>query len=133
MELRKFGAAVLAVGCLAATAGCGSSNDSSDSSATAASGTSKKYTVGIVAFASADQTSSQAIAGYKAEAAKLGYKVTTIDPQGSVDKAVGAMQDLVQKKVDLMMVTVFTSSSLTAGLRAAKAANIPVVSLAGGL
>jgi ABC-type sugar transport system substrate-binding protein len=134
MELRKFGAAVLAVGCLVA-AGCGSGSDGD--SATAAGGGSgssgKKYNIGIVAFAAADQTSSQAIAGYKAEAAKLGYKVTVVDPQGSVDKAVGAMQDLVQKRVDLMMVTVFPSTALTAGLRAAKAANIPVVSLSGGL
>jgi ribose transport system substrate-binding protein len=135
MELRKFGAAVLAVGCLLA-AGCGSSSDDNDSAATAAGGAAdsgKKYNVGIVAFAAADQTSSQAIAGYKAEAAKLGYEVTVVDPQGSVDKAVGAMQDLVQKRVDLMMVTVFPSTSLTAGLRAAKAADIPVVSLSGGL
>jgi ABC-type sugar transport system substrate-binding protein len=135
MELRKFGAAVLAVGCLLA-AGCGSSSDESGGSTTAGGGSAssgKKYNVGIVAFAAADQTSSQAIAGYKAEADKLGYKVTVVDPQGSVDKAVGAMQDLVQKRVDLMMVTVFPSTALTAGLRAAKAANIPVVSLSGGI
>lgn len=136
MELRTFGAAVLAVGCLLA-AGCGSDSNDSGGSATAAGNSSgnsgKKYNIGIVAFAAADQTSSQAIAGYKAEAAKLGYKVTVVDPQGSVDKAVGAMQDLVQKRVDLMMVTVFPSTSLTAGLRAAKAAGIPVVSLSGGL
>lgn len=136
MELRKFGAAVVAAGCLLVAAGCGSdSNDSA--SATPAGGGSgnsgKKYNVGIVAFAAADQTSSQAIAGYKARAAELGYKVTVVDPQGSVDKAVGAMQDLVQKRVDLMMVTVFPSTALTAGLRAAKAAGIPVVSLSGGL
>ena len=136
MELRKLGAAVLAVGCLLA-AGCGSDSNDAGDSATAAgtsSGSSgKKYDVGIVAFAAADQTSSQAIAGYKAEAAKLGYDVTVVDPQGSVDKAVGAMQDLVQKRVDMMMVTVFPSTALTAGLRAAKAAGIPVVSLSGGL
>jgi ABC-type sugar transport system substrate-binding protein len=139
MELRKFGAAVVAAGCLLVAAGCG--GDSNDSAATASgsggsgsSGSSgKKYNVGIVAFAAADQTSSQAIAGYKARAAELGYKVTVVDPQGSVDKAVGAMQDLVQKRVDLMMVTVFPSTALTAGLRAAKAAGIPVVSLSGGL
>jgi ABC-type sugar transport system substrate-binding protein len=135
MELGKIGTAMLAVGCLSA-AGCGGSSDNSRSSATAAGhsgGAGKKYNIGIVAFAGAEQTSSQAIAGYKAEATKLGYKVTVVDPQGSVDKAVGAMQDLVQKRVDLMMVTVVPSTSLTAGLRAAKAANIPVVSLSGGL
>jgi ribose transport system substrate-binding protein len=135
MVLRRFGAAVLAVGCLLAATGCGSDSDDS-ASATPASGSGdsgKKYDVGIVAFAAADQTSSQAIAGYKAEAAKLGYDVTVVDPQGSVDKAVGAMQDLVQKRVDLLMVTVFPSTALTAGLRAAKAAGIPVVSLSGGL
>lgn len=138
MQLRKFGAAVLAAGCLLAAAGCG--GDDSNDSATAAGGSTssssssgKKFNVGIVAFAAADQTSSQAIAGYKARAAELGYKVTVVDPQGSVDKAVGAMQDLVQKRVDLMMVTVFPSTALTAGLRAAKAAGIPVVSLSGGL
>jgi ribose transport system substrate-binding protein len=128
MELRRFGAAVLAVGCLLA-AGCG--GDSNGSSASG--GSAKKYDIGIVAFAAADQTSSQAISGYKDEAKRLGYDVTVVDPQGSVDKAVGAMQDLVQKRVDLMLVTVFPSTSLTAGLRAAKAAGIPVVSLSGGL
>jgi ribose transport system substrate-binding protein len=137
MELRTFGAAVLAAGCLLA-AGCGSDSNDAGDSATAAgnpgsANSGKKYDVGIVAFAAADQTSSQAIAGYKAEASRLGYKVTVVDPQGSVDKAVGAMQDLVQKRVDLMMVTVFPSTSLTAGLRAAKAAGIPVVSLSGGI
>jgi len=135
MRLRLMCAAVLAAGSLVAV-GCGS-DDSSSSSATASSGGSsttagKKYNVGIVAFAAADQTSQQAIKGYTDEANKLGYNVTTVDPQGSTDKAVGAMQDLVQKKVDLIVVTVFPSTSLTAGVRAAKAAGIPVVSLSGG-
>ncbi len=132
MRVGKYGAAILAAGCLLA-AGCGGSSDSNDSATAAGGGGGKAYKVGIVMFAGADQTSSLAVKGYQDEAKTLGYKVTTVDPQGSVDKAVGAMQDLVQKRVDLMMVTVFPSTSLTAGLRAAKAANIPVVSLSGGL
>ncbi len=133
MELRKFGAAVVAAGCLLVAVGCGSDSDDSASATPSGGGSGKSYNVGIVAFAAADQTSSQAIAGYKARASQLGYEVTVVDPQGSTDKAVGAMQDLVQKRVDLMLVTVFPSTSLTAGLRAAKAAGIPVVSLSGGI
>lgn len=95
------------------------------------SGTS--YKVGIVAFSSGEPTSQKAIAAYTKAAKAKGWDVTTVDPDGSTDKAVAAMQDLVQKKVDLLLVTVFDSTSLTAGLIAAKAANIPVASLSGGL
>lgn len=133
MDFRKHGIAFLTVVALFA-AGCGDDGeDAATASGDKPAASGEKYKVGIVAFAAADQTSSQAIAGYKSEAAKLGYDVTVVDPQGSIDKAVGAMQDLVQKQVDLMLVTVFPSTALTAGLRAAKAAEIPVVSLSGGL
>lgn len=133
MRLRVFGAAALAVVALFA-AGCGDDDDSGSGSsgdATAAS-SSEPVSIGVVAFAAADQTSSQAIAGIESKAKELGHEVTVVDPQGSTDKAVAAMQDMVSKKVDLMVVTVFPSDALTAGVRAAKAAGIPIVSLSGG-
>ena len=115
-------------------AGCGSSsNNNSNGSATGSSSKSKKYTIGIVAFAGADPTSSLAIDGVKNVAKQKGWSVSYIDPNGEADKAVAAMQDLVQKKVDLMMVTVFPAKALAAGAIAAKAAGIPIVSLSGGL
>lgn len=127
MKIRTFGALVTAAICLPLV-GC--SNSSGSGSAAPAKST---YKIGIVEFSAADQTSQQAIAGYQKAAKKNGWKLTTVDPGGSTDKAVGAMQDMVQKKVDLMVVTVFPSTSLTAGLIAAKAAGIPVISLSGGL
>lgn len=120
MNRRVIAVAVAFVGCLIA-AGCHSG------------GASKSYTVGIVGFAAADPTSQLAIKGYTDEAKIKGWKVSTVDPQGSPDKAVAAIQDFVLKKVDLIAVTVFPSSSLAAGLQQAKAAGIPVVSLSGGL
>jgi ribose transport system substrate-binding protein len=133
MKRRGFGGAAIAAACLAVAAlGCGDDNDSS-SDAAGGSGGDKQYSIGIVGFASSDQTSQQAIKGYTDTANAKGWKVTSIDPQGSTDKAVAGMQDLVQKQVDLLVVTVFPSTSLTAGLRAAKAAGIPVISLSGGL
>lgn len=131
MRVRMLGLAAIAALGIAA-GGCGG-DDGGEAGAASGGGGGKDYKIGIVAFAAADQTSSQAIVGYENKAKELGYEVTKIDPQGQTDKAIGAMQNLVQKKVDLIMVTVFPSDSLTAGVRAAKAAGIPVVSLSGGV
>ncbi|MBJ7520565.1 MAG: sugar ABC transporter substrate-binding protein [Solirubrobacteraceae bacterium] len=129
MRLRMIGAVALAAASVLA-AGCGSDDGDGESASTSAS--DEKYSIGIVGFSAADQTSEQAIAGIKATAKEKGYEVTSVDPQGSTDKAVAAMQDLVQKNVDMLVVTVFPSDAMTAGVRAAKAAGIPVVSLSGG-
>jgi len=124
---------LLAVAVVSALAACGSSSSSgtSGSSGTAvASG--KKVSVGIVGFASADQTSQLAITGYRKIADQKGWQVTYVDPGGSADKAVAAMQNLVQKKVNIIVTAVFPASSLAGGAVAAKAAGIPVISLSGG-
>jgi len=103
-----------------------------ESAGGATSSTGHKYTIGMIQFSGTDQTSQLLLRGYEAKAHELGYKVTSIDPQGSADKAVAAMQTLVQKGVDMIVVTVFPSTQLTAGLMAAKSAKIPVISLGGG-
>lgn len=130
-----FGVALVAL----VLAGCGGSDDSTDTeggsgsgAAAGKSGGDTDYSVGIVKFAAADETSSLAVAGFESKAAELGFEVTSIDPQGETDKAVAAMQTLVQKGVDEIVVTVFPSTSLTAGVIAAKQAGIPVISLSGG-
>jgi ABC-type sugar transport system substrate-binding protein len=120
---------LVAVLALTVTAACGSSASGGSGGGGSASG---KYTIGIVKFASSDQTSEQAIAGFRAYAEKQGWTTSAVDPQGSVDKANGAMSDYVQKKVDLIVTAVFESKTLTAGAQAAKAAGIPVVSISGG-
>lgn len=127
MNVRRHGGALTVALALTVTAACGSSDASSS-----ADGTDDSYSVGIVKFASSDQTSEEAIAGFRDYATEQGWETSAVDPQGAVDKANGAMQDYVQKDVDLIVTAVFDSSTLTAGAQAAKAAGIPVVSISGG-
>lgn len=124
MKFRRLGIGTAVAGVLLAAAACGGDS--------ASAGGDAAYTIGIVKFASSDQTSEEAIAGFRDYAKSQGWETTAIDPQGAVDKANGSMQDFVQKKVDLIVTAVFESSTLTAGAQAAKAAGIPVVSISGG-
>jgi len=130
MNLARVGIATLLVGLLG-VASCSNQPGGGTTSGTTDPAT-KSYSVGLVSFSAADPTSQLAITGFTDNAPK-NWSVTTVDPQGAADKAVAAIQNLVQKKVDLIVVAVFPSTSLAAGLLAAKAAKIPVVSLSGGL
>ncbi len=125
MKARRIATGLVAALALTVTAACGGGSGGGD----AADG---EYTIGIVKFASSDQTSEEAIAGFRAYAEEQGWETSAVDPQGAVDKANGAMQDYVQKDVDLIVTAVFDSKTLTAGAQAAKAADIPVVSISGG-
>lgn len=128
MNVRRFGIGLVVTAALTVTAACGSG----DSSGSGGDGGDESYSIGIVRFASSDQTSEQAIASFQAYAEEQGWETSAVDPQGAVDKANGAMQDYVQKNVDLIVTAVFDSNTLTAGAQAAKAAGIPVVSISGG-
>ncbi|WP_028656266.1 sugar ABC transporter substrate-binding protein [Nocardioides sp. J54] len=95
-------------------------------------GADERYTIGIVQFSSSDETTETVIRGYVEYAEEQGWEYSKVDPQGSVDRAISAMNDFVQKGVDAIVVSVFPSDSLTAGVRAASAADIPVISIVGG-
>ena len=131
MNVRRIGGVLAAALALTVTAACGSS-DSAGSGGGGGGGGDGKYTIGIVKFASSEETSEAAITAFRAEAKAKGWETTAVDPQGAVEKANGAMQDFVQKKVDLIVTAVFDSKTLTAGAQAAKSAGIPVVSISGG-
>ena len=122
--------------------GCGGSSGKASNASGAVAGASssaatsgaagKKYTIGLVPFSSADPTSNQAIVGVEDVAKKNGWDTSLIDAQGAPEKAISAINNLIQKKVDLIVTTVFPADSLAGGVLAAKAAGIPVASLGGG-
>ncbi|WP_113700723.1 sugar ABC transporter substrate-binding protein [Nonomuraea lactucae] len=131
MKFRRIAVRATLPALMVMAAACGGS-PGKDSDNGSDKGAGKTYSIGIVQFASSDETSETAIKAYVEYAQKQGWEVSKVDPQGSVDKAISAMNDYVQKRVDAIVATVFPSDSLTAGVRAATAAGIPVISFAGG-
>jgi ribose transport system substrate-binding protein len=107
----------------------------SSSSATTAptSGGGGKLTIGVINFSATDVATNNEVKGIQQAADALGWTVKVVDAKGSVDVGNTAMEDFVQAKVDAIMEIVLPAASLGAGIAAAKAANIPVISMGGGL
>lgn len=93
----------------------------------------KPLTVGIVTFSTADLNTNAMVDSMTADAKGRGWSVINLNAQGEPLQANTAMQQLVTKKVDAIIVTVFDSHALAAGIMAAKDAAIPVLSAGGGL
>lgn len=89
--------------------------------------------LGIVQITTTDLSTIQATQGASKAAKAAGWTVLVANAQGEPSKAIAAMEDFVTRHVTAIMTTVFESSTLEAGIHAANAAHIPVVSMAGGL
>ena len=94
---------------------------------------SSQNVIGIVLIAGTDPANQQMLAGVNQEAKAKGYTTKVVDANGSLDQANSAMQNLVSSQVKAIVVAAFPTTSLTAGLTAAKQANIPVLSWGGGM
>lgn len=92
-----------------------------------------KPLLGIVSIAATEANNVRYIAGATAAANEDGWTVSVIDAAGSADQANAAIQNFAQRGAGAVIDMVFPYSSIGAGLAAAKAANIPVVTWGGGL
>jgi ABC-type sugar transport system substrate-binding protein len=108
---------------MVALAACGSGS----------SGAPNQTTVGIVTFSTSDVDTNNMVTSMQAEAKAKGWAVDNLNANGNQQQANTQMQQLVTKKVSAIIVTVFDSNSLAAGLAAARSANIPVLSAGGGM
>ncbi|MGJ9413840.1 sugar ABC transporter substrate-binding protein [Aeromicrobium sp. CF4.19] len=95
-------------------------------------GSGDQYTVGLVAFDAAQVTALEDREGAKAAMEERGWEVIELNANGDPAAAIGAMQNLVQRKVDVISVQVFTPDQLTTGIATAKSAGIPVFSSVSG-
>ena len=126
MKRTLMAVAVLAAGVLG-LAGCATDPGQSGSD----DGVKK---LGIIAIVATDALNAAMIAGATDAAEDAGWEVTMIDAQGSLDKANAAMITYsTTQPMDAILVSAFASSSIGAGLEAAKSAGIPVVTWGGEL
>ena len=89
--------------------------------------------LGLVSITPSDSSNARFIKGATDSAEKLGWEVSVIDARGSADEANAAFQNLAQRGAGAIIDLVFPTTSLGAGLAAARAANIPVATWGGGL
>jgi len=89
--------------------------------------------VGIVSISATEANNARYIAGAQAAAKELGWQVSVVDAAGNADQANAAIQNFAQRGAAAIVDMVFPYTSIGAGLAAAKAANIPVVTWGGGL
>ncbi len=89
--------------------------------------------VGIVTISATDASNARVIAGVKQAATAKGWTVDVVDASGNADQANSAMRNFTSKKAGMILDLVFPTSSLGAGLAAAKQAGTPVATWGGGL
>src|SRR6202142_3963052 len=89
--------------------------------------------IGIVTFSTSDLHTNQMVDTMSAEAKSKGWTVENLNANGDPSQAIAQIKQLVIKKADAIIVTVFDSTGLAAGLQAAADAKIPVLSAGGGM
>jgi ribose transport system substrate-binding protein len=89
--------------------------------------------IGIVSISATEANNARYITGATAAAKEIGWQVSVIDAAGSADQANAAMQNFAQRGAAAIVDMVFPYTSIGAGLQAAKANKIPVVTWGGGI
>lgn len=92
-----------------------------------------KPLLGIVSISANEANNARYIQGATKAADELGWQVNVVDAAGNADQANAGIQNFAQLGAHAIIDMVFPWSSIGAGLDAAKAANIPVVTWGGGL
>lgn len=127
--MKRMLAAVAAVGLALTMTAC-----SDPAGGGSGDGDGGKPTIGVVALVATDALNAAVIKGVTTVAEENGWEVSVIDTNGSVEAANAAMITFsTTQKTDAIAVMAFQTPALQAGLQAAVAANIPVVSWGGEL
>jgi len=110
-------AGVLPVLVLASMAGCRKADG----------GNSGKWTVGFSQMGHDNPWRMAQTASLKAEAAKRGYDIVVTDAQDQTAKQVADVEDLIARRVNVILLAPREYEGLAPALQAAKDANIPVI------
>jgi ribose transport system substrate-binding protein len=88
---------------------------------------SGQYTVGFAQMESNNPWRLAQTASLKAEAAKRGYQLVVTDAQGQTSKQVSDVEDLIARRVKVILLAPREYQGLVPALQAAKQAKIPVI------
>lgn len=86
----------------------------------------KQLVFGNICFARTDVWNSYSIKAFEYAGEKMGVQTIVLDPEGQMEKAVAAMEDLINKKVDGISVYTITPELDVRLANMAKEAGIPV-------
>jgi ABC-type sugar transport system substrate-binding protein len=92
----------------------------------------KALKIGIVAFQMSSETHARAANAAEAAAKAKGWSVTLLNSRGSIPESATQIESLIQAKPDAIILCMTKPVELDAQLAAAKAAGIPVVTIASG-
>ncbi|RYD04782.1 hypothetical protein N752_12720 [Desulforamulus aquiferis] len=106
--------------------GCGGSKDPQ---AEAPKGDEKQLTVGIALSTLNNPFFVDMKDGAQAAADKIGAKLIVMDAQDDASKQVSQVEDLIQQKVDVILLNPTDSDGLVTAVADANKANIPVITL----
>ena len=90
------------------------------------------FDVGIVAFQMSSETHARVANAAKDAAAAKGWKVQILNSEGSLPKHAQQLDDLIQRKVDAIIVAMGKPVEADAQFKAAASAKIPVVTVMAG-
>lgn len=118
----------LAVGC--GTAGVGNANGSGTGNGTVGSGgTSGQYTIGFAVSTTNNPFFVAMENGVQQEGQAKGVKVIVDNGNNDPSTQMNQVQDLIQQKVNVILLNPVSSQSLSSAVKAANQANIPVITL----
>ncbi|MGC8778506.1 MAG: sugar ABC transporter substrate-binding protein, partial [Candidatus Caldatribacteriaceae bacterium] len=86
----------------------------------------KKLVFGYIAYSRKDVWNNYSILAFEYAAKKKGIETIVLDPEGNLEKAVAAMEDLIAKKVDGISVFTITPELDVTLYEMAKKAGIPI-------
>jgi ribose transport system substrate-binding protein len=130
-QRRKVAAMAVGIALVGTLAACSSTSGSTEGGASGG-GAEEDFTVGVIALDATQVTANLERAASQKKMEELGWETVEINSNGNPAEAITAMQNLVQRKVDAIVVQTYTPDQLVTGLAAAEAAGIPVFSSSGG-
>lgn len=87
----------------------------------------EKYTVAVLTWSLAEEFGVDIVRGAEEKAEELGVRVVAPDPQGSVQKEISIIEDLIQQRVDAVCIAPVDANAIAPYIDNIREAGIPVI------